>query len=318
MTVSLRAFLASPLALGLVGAPTPSVAKAAPAMLPVIDTHQHLWDLAKLRLPWLKPGGKPNPLAANHTPTEYARAVEGLNVVKAVYMEVDVAPEDKQKEADYVVALCESKATLTRAAVIGGLVSGDGFAAYVRPYKGHKFVKGVRQVLHADSTPAGYGLDPAFVKGVTLLGELGLSFDLCARPAELPDMAKLVGLCPGTRFVLDHCGNASATFAAKERDAWRAGMGAVAAHPNVVCKVSGFVVNAGPGHDKAEELAPVVNATVEAFGIDRVMFGGDWPVVTLVTSYKGWLNALLEVIAPRPEAERRKILHDNAAKWYGV
>ena len=318
MTTTRRTFLGGLAALTL---PTLS-AKAAPPMLPVIDTHQHLWDLTKLRLSWLKAGDKANPLSAPHTPTEYAAATAGLNVVKAVYMEVAVAPEDLQKEADSVVALCESKATPTVAAVIGGAVGTPGFAAYITPYKGHKHVKGVRKTLHGDDTPAGHALKAAFVKDVQLLGDLGLSFDLCVRPAELPDMVKLVTQCPGTRFVLDHCGNASTKFTQAEFAAWRAGMAALAAKPNVVCKLSGFIVNGGKKPDNApytaDELAPVVNGTIDAFGLDRVMFGGDWPVVTMVATSKQWLTVLQEIIANRPEADRRKILHDNAVKQYGL
>jgi len=318
MIIPRRTFLGGLAALAL---PTPH-AKAAPAVLPVIDTHQHLWDLTKLRLSWLKAGDTTNPLAAPHTPTEYAAATAGLNVVKAVYMEVAVVPEDLQKEADFVVGVCESKATPMVAAVIGGAVGTPGFAGYITPYKGHKFVKGVRKTLHGDDTPAGHALREAFTKDVQLLGELGLSFDLCVRPAELPDALKLVAQCPGTRFILDHCGNASPKFTPAEVAAWRKSLDALAAKPNVVCKISGFIVNGGVKKNnvpyEAAELAPVINGTIDAFGVDRVMFGGDWPVVTAVTTYRNWLELLLEVIANRPEAERRRILHDNAVKQYGI
>jgi predicted TIM-barrel fold metal-dependent hydrolase len=287
-----------------------------PAMLPVIDTHQHLWDLSRIRLGWVKDG---HPLGVSHTPKEYAEATAGLNVVKAVYMEVDVVPEDQQKEADYVVALCESGKTPTVAAVIGGHPAADGFAKYITPYKGSKYVKGVRQVLHVESTPAGYCLAPKFVKGVQLLGDLGLSFDLCIRPAELPDMAKLVDQCPNTRFVLDHCGNPRADFTKEQWARWRADMAELAKRKNVVGKVSGFIVNGWQkGKWAADDLAPAVNGTIEAFGIDRVMFGGDWPVVTLSATYREWLTALRQIVAGRPEADQKKLLHDNAAKFYGI
>ncbi len=307
-----RTFLTSVAAGAVVTSPV--FAKDTP-MLPVIDTHQHLWDLKKFKLGWLKAG---EPLDASFTPTEYAAATAGLNVVKAVYMEVDVVPEQQQMEADYLIELCESKATPTCAAVISGRPNSDGFAKYITPYKGHKYIKGVRQVLHVPTTPAGYCLDAKFVTGIQLLGDLGLSFDLCVRAAELPDMAKLIDQCPDTRFILDHCGNASVKFKPEEWDTWKAGMAAVAAKRNVVCKVSGFIVNGGKGPWKADDLAPVVNSTIEAFGIDRVMFGGDWPVVTLSATYKDWLTMLRAIIANRSDVDQKKILHDNAAKFYGI
>jgi len=293
-----------------------STAQEQRRMLPVVDTHQHLWDLNKFKLGWLKPG---DTLDASYTPTEYAAAIDGLNVVKSVYMEVDVVPEMQQKEADYVSEICASGKTTMCAAVISGRPASEDFAKFISPYKGHKYIKGVRQVLHVPSTPAGYCLQPAFVKGVQLLGDLGLSYDLCVRPAELPDFAKLVDQCPNTRFILDHCGNPNKNFTPEQWDLWRKNMKEMATRKNVVCKISGFIVNGWEkGKWKADDLAPAVNGTIDAFGVDRVMFAGDWPVCTLVASYKEWLTALREIISNRPEADQRKILHDNAVKQYGL
>lgn len=283
-------------------------------MLPAVDTHQHLWDFTKLKLTWLKLGEKDNPLSANFTPVEYAEATKDLNVVKSIYMEVDVVLEDKQKEADYVVKLCEEGKTPMRAAVIGGRPGEAGFAEYIMPYRGHKYVKGVRQVL-----PAGFDVSGAFTKSIQLLGELGLSWDICVPATELANMTKLVEACPNTRFILDHCGNASVKFTAAEKEAWKKGMAGLAAKKNVVaCKISGFVVNAGPGPWSAEQLAPIVNDTIAIFGQERCMFGGDWPVVLRSSSYRDWLTNLRTILSPRPEAEQRAILAGNAERVYGV
>src|SRR5580704_2808917 len=84
------------------------IAKEPAKMIPIIDTHQHLWDLKKFKLAWVKEG---DPLAHSHTPVEYAEATKGLNVVKSVYMEVDVVPEQQQAEVDYLIDLCKSGKT---------------------------------------------------------------------------------------------------------------------------------------------------------------------------------------------------------------
>ena len=214
--------------------------------------------------------------------------------------------------------MCESGRSPTCAAVIGGNPAADGFAKYAGQYKGHKYVKGVRQVLHADSTPAGYCLKPEFLKGVQLLGELGLSFDLCVRPAELPDFAKLIDQCPGTRFILDHCGNADLKHTPAKREQWKKDMAEIAKRKNLVGKVSGFVASAAErGKWTIDDLAPVINHTLEVFGPDRVMFGGDWPVVLLgANSYADWANALRAVVKDRPEEQQKKLFHDNAVKFY--
>jgi L-fuconolactonase len=294
------------------------VAHAEKPMLPVVDTHQHLWDFTKLIPPWLKPGEAGNVLAKSHTPDDYAKAIAGQNVVKSVYAEVGVAPADRVKEADYVAGLCADGQTTMKAAVIGGDVLAANFVEYITRYKGHAHIKGIRHMLHVDDTPAGYCLQEKFIKSLQLLGELNLSFDLCIRSQELPDMVKLVTLCPETRFILDHCGNPSIKFTAAEWDGWRKNMASMAAKKNVVCKVSGFIANGGQAPFTPEQVAPAINGTIEAFGVERVMFGGDWPVVTKATSFAGWLTLLRTVIADRPEADQRKILHDNACRVYGI
>jgi predicted TIM-barrel fold metal-dependent hydrolase len=292
-----------------------------PNQIPIVDTHQHLWDLSQFKLAWFNPDTSEGKiLGHSFTPKEYAEATKGLNLVKAVYMEVDVIPEQQQKEADYVVGLCESGKAPTCAAVVSGRPASEGFERYAKQFKGHKYVKGIRQVLHVKETPPGYALEPAFVKGIKLLGELGLSFDLCVRPAELPDFVKLVDQCPGTRFILDHCGNADLKHTPAQREQWKRDMAEIAKRKHVVGKVSGFIASA-PGRGKwtLDDLAPVVNHTLEVFGPDRVMFGGDWPVCLLgVEQYKDWATALMVLVKDRPEDQQKKLFHDNAVKFYGL
>jgi predicted TIM-barrel fold metal-dependent hydrolase len=281
---------------------------------PIVDTHQHLWDLKKFTLPWIKAD---SPLARSYLLDDYRRATEGLNVVKTVYMEVDVDPAQQDAEADYVIGLCKDfDRTRMAGAVISGRPTSEGFKKYVSRFKGSKQVKGLRQVLHGEGTPAGYCLEPAFVKGIRLLGDLGLSYDICIRPGELPDAAKLINECPDTRFILDHCGNANVQ--ARDRTAWQKGIGEVARRKNVVCKVSGIVASARPGAWSADDLAPIVKHVQEVFGPDRVMFGGDWPVCTLAATYRQWVEALRTIVKDRKEEEQRKLFHDNAVKFYGL
>jgi len=219
---------------------------------PIIDTHQHLWDLARFRLPWLQ--GAPT-LNKNFLMSDYLQATAGLGVAHSVYMEVDVAPSQHVAEAEYVAEICRTGSTPMAAAVIGGRPADGGFKQYVARFKNTPSIKGVRQVLHGTSTPAGYCLQPDFVRGIRLLGESGWIFDLCMRSPELSDGAKLVDACPGTRFVLDHCGNANVQ--ATDRTQWERDIAAIARRKNVVCKVSGIVASAKPGEWKPADLAPI-------------------------------------------------------------
>lgn len=307
-----RKFLASSLATVTA---TAASAGEKTAVIPIVDTHQHLWDLSRFRLAWVEEG---DPLARSFVMDDYRKATAGLNVVKTVYMEVDVVPAQQQAEADHVTAVCREGQTSMVAAVVSGRPGTDGFAKYARQFKGGKYVKGVRRVLHVPETPAGTCLVKEFVRDIRLLGDLGLSFDLCVRAPELPDMDKLVGECPDTRFILDHCGNAKVEERGKEREQWRKDMSRIAGRKNLVCKVSGIVASAKPGKWSDDDLAPIINHTLDVFGPDRVMFGGDWPVCTLAATYRQWLGALQSIVKGRPEGEQRKLFHDNAVSFYGI
>ena len=147
-----REFLATTAA--TVAAPTFAQTKENP-VLPIVDTHQHLWDLTKFKLAWFDPKTPEGKIIGHSfTPKEYAEATKGLNVVKSVYMEVDVVSEQQQKEADYLIDLCKSGDTTTCAAVLSGRPNSEGFEKYAKQFKGSKYVKGIRQVLHVNETPA--------------------------------------------------------------------------------------------------------------------------------------------------------------------
>ena len=279
--------------------------------LPIVDTHQHLWDTKRFRLPWIEPD---TPLAKNFLIEDYLQATAGLNVVKAIYMEVDVDPAQQQAEADYITEVCQSGKTPTVAAVVSGRPASENFANYARQFRDSRYIKGIRQVLHNKGTPAGYCLDKRFIAGIQSLGELGLSFDLCMRAEGLQDAVKLIGACPKTSFILDHCGNAK--VGTKDLSQWKRDIAVVAKHDHVVGKISGIVASAKPGQWRPDDLAPIINHTLEVFGPDRVMFGGDWPVCTLGATYKEWLTALKTIVHDRPESDQRKLFHDNAVRFY--
>lgn len=287
----------------------------------IIDTHLHLWDPALIQPPWLKSAAR---IAGRHHLEEYAQATQGLNI-KGVYMEVDVAAADLDAEARHVIGLCEDPATPTVAATIGGRPDAPGFSNYVKRHAASGRVRGVRQVLHGGSTPAGHCLGEAFVAGITFLGKEGLHFDLCLRPGELRDGVALAGRCPGTRFVVDHCGNADvkafhpslAPGVARDHEAddWRRAMEALAAQPNVICKISGIIARLPEGAP-VESLAPIVNHCLDTFGPDRVVFGGDWPVCLFGGTLRAWVDGLAAIISSRPEAERAALWSGNALRFY--
>ena len=282
-------------------------------MLPIVDTHQHLWDLTKFRLPWLKEGDVFN---KSHVMSDY---LEGHG--RAERREVGLHGSGRRPgTAD------RGGRVRHRPVPAGRQPDGRGRdlrPAGVRrlpqvhpPVQGQRLIKGVRQVLHATSTPPGYCLDEKFIQGVRLLGDLGKSFDLCMRAKELPDAAKLIDACPDTRFILDHCGNADVQ--AKDRShgkrAWRTWRSA----KTWSCKVSGIVASAEPGKWTADDLAPIVNHTMEGVRprprdvrrrLAGLHQGGDLQAVG---------RGAQEIVAERQEEEQRKLFYDNAVRFYGL
>ena len=290
--------------------------------IPIIDTHQHLWDLSKFRLSWVRGNARLN---RSFVTDDYLQATKGSNVVKAIYMEVAVDPDQQQEEAEYVIELCRSGQHPTVAAVISGQPASEDFAPYVQAYRDSPYVKGVRQVLHSSSTKPGLCLTESFVRSMRLLGDLGMRFDLCMRPAELQHGARLADLCPDTRFVLDHCGNPDpqdfrATGAGademRRRQQWRRDIGQMAQRKNMVCKISGIVARATPGTWTADDLAPIVNHCLDEFGPDRVMFASDWPVCTQTATLAQWVHALQQIVADRSYEHQMKLFHHNAQRFY--
>ena len=288
---------------------------------PIVDTHQHLWDLSKFRLPWLKPGGE---LTRDFTQADYERATEGLGITKSVYMEVAVAPEQKLAEAEYIVEVCADTSNRTCAAVIGGLILDDGFDDYIMRFRGSPYIKGVR---HALNRPEQFE-DDSLIQNLRLLGRLGMSFDLVIPPGMIGQAADLVGRCDETRFILDHCGNADPLAFASDLDwdrkpqhdaeMWKRGIDRLAEQPNVICKISGIIARVPKGEATAEVLAPIVNHCLDTFGPDRVIFAGDWPVCTRGAPLRVWVNLLREIVRKRSSEQQRKLFWSNANSFYGL
>ncbi|MEX0794661.1 MAG: amidohydrolase family protein [Pirellulaceae bacterium] len=294
------------------------------AMLtPIIDTHQHLWDLTKISPPWLKNASEK--ISASHTMEDYKQAIEGLNIVQAVYMEVDVAPEQMQKEAELVRKLIQDKAGPTTAAVVSADPVSPDFQKLVGPWSQWPEIRGIRRVLHG-GTPAGHCLRPEFVRSMQYLGEVGLSFDLCMRAGELKDGAELAKKCPETRFIVDHLGNGDPKAflpagdprhakAEHKPKVWQEGIRALADQANTICKISGIAARV-PKDWTPDELRPVIHECIKRFGPDRIVFGSDWPVCKLGASLKEWVTALRTILEDFPEETRDKLLYANAQRLY--
>ena len=298
-------------------------------MIKIIDTHQHLWDLEKMNLPWLD---NVPALKQGYLPADYLKAAEGTEIYRTVYMEVDAHADHKQKEIEDMTLLCKSDEGIMQGIVISGNPGDSEFSEFLEFNSGNHYIKGVRQVLHTLEQPPKYCLSTEFMQGIRELGKRGLLFDICIRPAELQDAVELCLQNPETIFMLDHCGNADpyvingqrrqdtssldSTFV-HTRENWQEGILQLGRLDNVYCKISGIISRAEPGWN-SETLAPTVNACLDSFGEDRVVFGGDWPVCTLGASLSEWVAALRQIVNNRPKIQQEKLFHLNAERLYNL
>ena len=292
-------------------------------MLPIVDTHQHIWDLAQFALPWLEGEGM-EPLRKNHLLSDYLAAAKGAGIARTIYMEVDVAPVQRIAEAEFVAGLCRADDNPMAGAVIWGSLGEGGFRAYRSEEHTSELQSQSTLVLHVPQAEPGRCLQERFVRDVQYLGEIGLSFDLCLRPSELGDAVGVVDQCPDTRFIVDHCGNAdpqivngAANPFSHTKEQWQRDMAALGEREHVVCKISGIIARVPAGWS-ADTLVPTVDHCLDSFGPDRVVFGGDWPVCNFGASLGAWVAALREIVSGRPEEEQAKLLAGNAERLYGL
>ena len=278
--------------------------------LPIIDAHVHLWDPSRLRLAWLDGNARLN---RPFGPAQFRAAIEDLDVVGMVYLETDVDRAHGLLEARWAVGLAAAEPLLLGVVPFAPLEHGERCRAYLEALRElGPLVKGVRRIYQ--DAPADFCLQPDFVRGVQLLPEYGLSFDLCVRHRHLASTVELVRRCPDTQFILDHIGKPD--IAAQQLDPWREHMRQLAALPNISCKISGVVTEADHADWTFDDIQPYVRHALEVFGPERVVFGGDWPVVLNASSYRRWVDTLAALTMDLPEPAQRALWADNARRFY--
>jgi L-fuconolactonase len=277
----------------------------------IVDAHVHLWDPGLFRMPWLDGSELLN---RPYGVADYRAHTEGVDVAAMVYVQVEVEPAYGLLEARWVVERALEDPRIHGIVGWAPLEYGDQVRAYLAALAAiDPRVKGVRRLVQAEPDHA-FCLRPGFVRGVQILPEFGLSCDLGVASHQLASTTELVRRCPETSFILDHLGKPNVR--AHQLEPWRSELAALAALPNVVCKVSGLVTEAHPQRWTVDDLAPYVAHALEVFGEDRVVFGGDWPVVLLASSYQRWVEALDALTAHLSPGARRKLWVDNARRFY--
>ena len=278
----------------------------------IVDAHVHLYDPGRIGYPWM--AGVPR-LNEPHGPDRFEAALGGVEVEAAVFVEVDAAPGAHMEEARYVSGLAGEAPWLRGMVASLPLERGpDAVAADLEAYAAMPLARGVRRLIERHEGEPGWALAEPFVAAVRSLAPHGLSFDLCVKHPQLADATWLVRRCPEVRFVLDHIAKPAIREGLAEP--WRTEIAELAREPNVWCKISGVATEADHGAWTREEVAPYVAHAIERFGFERAMFGGDWPVSELATSYRRWVEVVERVVSGASEPERRRLWRDTAAEFY--
>lgn len=278
---------------------------------PIVDSHLHLWDPGLFPMSWLD--GLPT-LNRPYSLADYQAASAGLNIEALVYVQVEVDPPDGLLEVQWAAEQAARDPRIQAIVAYAPLEHGARARRYLAALTAlEPRVKGVRRIIQYEPD-LDFCRRPGFVAGVRLLAEFGLSFDLCIDHRHLANTIELVQRCPEVSFILDHIGKP--TIRASGLDPWRTQIGQLANLPNVLCKISGLVTEADLARWTPADLAPYVEHVLERFGEDRVVFGGDWPVVTLAAPYRRWVETLDSLTASLPAPARAKLWAGNARRFY--
>jgi len=271
-----------------------------------IDAHQHFW---------------------RYTPQEYGWISEPLATLRRDFLPSDLRPLLTRHRIDACLAvqarqsLEETRWLLELArehAWIAGVVgwidlraadAGDQIARFTADPR----LVGLRHIAQ-DEPDDGFLLRDDFCRGIAHLARHDVAYDILVYARQLPAAIGLARRFPGQAFVLDHLGKPGVRR--REREPWGALMRELAELPNVACKLSGLVTEADWERWKPGDLAPYLNTALEAFGVERVMFGSDWPVCTLAASYERWLAQLEGWSCMLTPAERAALFGGTAARIY--
>jgi predicted TIM-barrel fold metal-dependent hydrolase len=297
---------------------------------PIIDAHHHLWDLAMDRHPWLRPtGGKIKalgdlaPIQRDYLVDDYRRDAANQNVAASVHVEAGWdRSDDPLAEIHWLEALDKSS---------GVAVRYIGFASLAAPNAGETLDRladvnrcvGVREMLSWHPTQparnfaprAGIADEPDFRRGVSLLARRRLILELMLYPYQAEEVSRLAGDFPDQRFIVNHCGSPI------DRDAegmarWKQGLRLLGRQPNISVKIS--ALTAYDPSPTPESLREVAMHCIESFGVDRSMFGSDFPVGRLWTTFDAIFDGFKAIVQGFSEGEQRALFYANARRVYRI
>ena len=268
---------------------------------PIIDAHLHIYSPERLSYPWMD---EVPPLRETHDLPRFFRSAAPVAVAGAIFVEVDVARGRHWDEIAYVREAALADDRLLGMVASFPLEEGDGVAAELEAFAALDLASGVRRLIERHHHEPGWCFQDSFVRNVRRLAALGLPFDLCLYHQQLPEVTELVTMCPDVVFILDHLGKPPIRAGAFEP--WATHLGELARRPNVFCKLSGVTTEAHHATWTPDDIVPYVDHALACFGVERALYGGDWPVSELAGPYRRWVEVLDTLL----RGESREVLED--------
>lgn len=273
-----------------------------------IDAHQHFWQYDAQRDGWITDemaALKRDFMPQDLVPLLAANEVDGCIAVQA---------DSSERETEFLLGLASQHAKI--AGVVGWL---DLCAAALPERLEHfsRFEKlcGVRHVVQAEPDDR-FMLREDFQRGIAMLADFGLTYDILIYPRQLPAAIELAAKFPKQPFIVDHL--AKPEIKGARISEWAAQMRIIAQNPNVYCKVSGLITEADWHAWRKEEFRPYLDVAFEAFGPDRLIFGSDWPVCLLAGTYGQVKQLISGYTTDFSAADRANIFGLNAVHFYGL
>ena len=273
-----------------------------------IDAHQHFWKYDAAEYTWIDDSMAA--LKRDFLPDESAREMARVG------FDACVAVQARQTldETRWLLGLAAEHPSI--AGVVGWVdLQADNVRDQLAALAGHQRLVGIRHIAQSEPDDR-FLLRPQVVRGIRLLADFGLGFDILIYKRQLGSAAELVGRLPSQRFVLDHL--AKPDLRSGEIDEWERDIRRLAAQPNVFAKLSGLVTEASWARWTSDQIRPYLDVAFDAFGWNRLMIGSDWPVCTVSADYARTMNVVIDYVAARPDHERDAVLGGNARRFWNL
>ena len=275
----------------------------------IIDAHVHIWERTIVDHPWLTPAA--GPLDADFTVADLDLLLRDAGVDGAIV----VQSADSMAETDYLLQLCSTSPSI--AAVVGWLPLLDPIQCGTILSAGlPDALAGIRHLVHVESDPDWLARS-SVLESLHLVADAGLVFEVPAEfPLHVDHVTTIASALPTLRIVVDHL--AKPPMDGADLAPWAASMRRLAARPNVAAKLSGLMASVGQTAPTLDVLQPVIDTALESFGVERLIFGSDWPVLITGSDYSSVLRRTQAALGGLSDDEQRRILATNASEIYGL